>query len=138
MYYWFQKLRIRDTLNFLMCAETSTNTKTARNKQKRESEFNQKVSCVRCHMSCVICHMSHVMCHVSYVMCHMQHVTCHVSHVRCHMSFFMCQVLSVACHLSPCHLKDVITTATARTTAVSNPQGSGVSKHAQTDWHSNV
>ena len=69
-----EKIYLRETQNLSMCADSSINTKTDRNRRKgRENE-------------CVMCQEWHVMRQVSSVMCHMSPVTCHMSPVTCHMS----------------------------------------------------
>ena len=45
------KSHIRETLNLLTCADSSNNTKTDRNQQKKK----KKISYVPCHMSWVMC-----------------------------------------------------------------------------------
>ena len=54
--------RIRETLNLLTNADSSTDTITDRNIQK-----TQKVSGVRCQVSGITCHQSTVTCHLSHV-----------------------------------------------------------------------
>ena len=67
-------IRIRETLNLLMCADTSTDNKTDRNRQKgRTTKYEGK----KCDMLHVRCQVSHVRCHIVHVACHMSPVTCH-------------------------------------------------------------
>ena len=56
----FKKSFIRETLNLLTCADSSTDT-------KKSEEENLYKSCDTYHVSLVTCHMSCVMCHVSCV-----------------------------------------------------------------------
>ena len=55
--------RKRETLNFMMCADSSTDTKTNRRGRKEKNHM----SCVRCHISYVMCQMSCIIYHVSLV-----------------------------------------------------------------------
>ena len=55
-----------------MCADSSTNTKTDRNKQRGEKI--KKINVIQKFVSCVMWHVSHVNCHVS---CVMWHVSCY-------------------------------------------------------------
>ena len=61
-----KKSCIRETLNILMCADSSTDTTTDKNWQKGEKQ-NEKnhVSRVTCQVSGVRCQVSHVRCQVS-------------------------------------------------------------------------
>ena len=53
------KSRIQETLNLSMCADSSTDTQTKRNRTDK----------IKCHISRVTCHVSHVTCHMSRVAC---------------------------------------------------------------------
>ena len=66
-----EKSRIRDTINFYTCADSSTNTKTDKTDRKGRQKYEQNVLCP---LSCVTCHLSHVKCPVS-----LSRVTCHLS-----------------------------------------------------------
>ena len=59
---------MRETLNVLTFADSSTNTKTDRNRQKKKEPI---------YISYVMCLMTHAKCNVLGVMCHMSHVTSH-------------------------------------------------------------
>ena len=71
------KSRIRETLNLLTCSDSSTDTKTDRNKQKVRGKRKRPN---------VMCHVSHVTCHISCVMCNMSCVKCLMFHVASHLS----------------------------------------------------
>ena len=68
-----KKSCIWETLSLLMCADSSTNTKTDRYRQTGflTKFFMCQVLCVRCHLLCVTCHMSGVTCHMALVTCHL-------------------------------------------------------------------
>ena len=51
-----KKSCIRETLNLFMCANSSTDTKTDKNKQKKKQKNH--VTCVTCQVSCVAGHLS--------------------------------------------------------------------------------
>ena len=61
-----EKSRLRETLNLLTCAESSTHTKMEKKERKGKTK-----SCVRCHMSRVTCYMSCATCHMFFVTCHL-------------------------------------------------------------------
>ena len=65
----FKKSSIQETLNFLMCADSSTDTKKSKKEEKKILKFKvmSKVSSVTCHVSCLMCHVLHVACHLSHV-----------------------------------------------------------------------
>ena len=70
-----------------MCTDSSTNTKTDKNKLKRQKKnFTSHVLHIRCHVTHDTCQMSHVTCHVSHVTCYLSPVTCHLSPATCHLS----------------------------------------------------
>ena len=66
---FIQRSCIQETLNILKWANSSTDTKTKRNRQKEAKKIY------------IMFYVSHVTCHVSCVMCHVSQVTCHLSHV---------------------------------------------------------
>ena len=69
-----EKFCIRETLNLLTCANSSTNTKIPKMLEKF-TFFVFHISCVTFHLSPVTCHRSPVNCHLSPVTCHLSPVT---------------------------------------------------------------
>ena len=63
--------RIRETMNILMSADSSTDTKVDRNRKKGKKKIKNRIN--------IMCHMSFVTCLVSCVMCHLARITCHLS-----------------------------------------------------------
>ena len=74
-----KKILHRETLNFLTCADSRTDTKTDWNRQKRQK--NKKTTCVACQVKGVRCPVSHVSCHMSYVKFYVSLVACQLSPV---------------------------------------------------------
>ena len=62
--YWpmHLKCRIKETLNFSMCADSSTDTKKIQKIVKKIKKKTQYIC---------ICHVSYITCHVSPVTCHL-------------------------------------------------------------------
>ena len=66
IYLYTPGLLKNQTLNLLTWADSSTDTKTHRHKQKIKKKEEEKkeekiifhLSCVRCHVSCVACHLT--------------------------------------------------------------------------------
>ena len=66
----YPKSGIQETLHLLTCADSNTDTKTDRNRQKGERRKTLNEFCIRCHNSCVRCPVSRVGCHLSPVTSH--------------------------------------------------------------------
>ena len=76
-----KQYRIQETLNLLMFADSSTDTKTDKNQQRGKKKKIKQL----CHVSCGMCHVSGVRCQMSGVRYQVSGVTCHMLGVMCHI-----------------------------------------------------
>ena len=112
---FMKNFRIRETLNLLACAVSSTDI--IKNPKKIGTQNIKKIS----HLSHVLCHLSPVTCHLSPVTCHLSTVTCYLSPVTCPMSPVVCHLSPVTCHMSLMQTASATDIPLANSSTMQNP-----------------